>query len=248
MTPPHDHSATEAQTSAPQNTIKVWDIPVRVFHWLMVLLFIAAYITNTLGPTYFHYHVWCGYALILLVCFRILWGFIGTYHARFSHFLRNPIHTLKYALDSLKGKEKHYTGHNPLGAIMVVILLGGTLLQGITGLFANDEILNVGPLYAYVTDALSLKLTAIHQQAFYWIVGAIILHVLAVLVHQFIKRDKIIQAMFTGKKTPASDAQDQVSIGSSRILLAVAVLIGLAALLAALIITAPEAVLALEDY
>jgi len=259
MTAPDDKAPASVKTSTDPRVIQVWDLPVRIFHWVLVLLFIAAYVTNELGPTYFQYHVWCGYSLIVLVCFRIIWGFIGTYHARFSHFVRNPVTTLKYALNTLKGTEKHYTGHNPLGAIMVIVLLLGSLIQGLTGLFTNDEILNVGPLYGYISNELSLQLTSIHRQLFYWILGAVALHVVAVLVHQFVKRDNIIVPMFNGKKVFSgekikkddgleNDELEQVSIKSSQIILALIIVAILALVLAWVITHAPEASLSIEEY
>jgi len=222
-------------------TIKVWDLPVRIFHWSLVLLFIAAYVTNSLGTVYFKYHLWSGYALIVLVSFRIIWGLVGTYHARFINFISNPITTIKYAIHSLKNTEKHYAGHNPLGAIMVIILLLTVLIQAITGLFTNDEILNVGPLYGYITDELSLKITSIHRQLFYWILGAVLLHIVAVLIHVFFKRDNIIKAMFTGNK-PAEGLDEEKSIKSSKIWLAIIIVVVLALMLAWVIAHAPEAV------
>jgi cytochrome b len=248
MTELNDRASSSAETSTGSQTIKVWDLPIRIFHWSLVLLFIAAYVTNELGTTYFQYHVWCGYSLIVLVCFRIIWGLVGTYHARFIHFVRNPITTLKYALSTLRGTEKHYTGHNPLGAVMVIVLLLGLLAQGFTGLFTNDEILNVGPLYAYISNDLSLQLTSLHRQLFYWILGAVALHIVAVLVHQFIKRDDIITPMFTGKKVKANDALEQVSIKSSRIILALSILVVLALVLTWVIIQAPDTSFSMEEY
>jgi cytochrome b len=251
---------TETNTEHSPKTIKVWDLPVRIFHWSLVLLFIAAYVTNSLGSDYFVYHLWSGYALIILVSFRVVWGLVGTYHARFNHFVKNPLATARYALSVFKKKDKHYLGHNPLGAVMVVVLLIATLVQAITGLFTNDEIFNVGPLYAYINDELSLQLTSLHRQLFYWILGAIALHILAVIVHVVIKRDNIVRAMFNGKKSlptlddsqPPSEASqlsskdDQVSISSSKIGLAIVILIVLIAILAAVILTAPETVTEME--
>lgn len=243
--------STEHPTTIPINksqepkTIKVWDLPVRIFHWSLVLLFIAAYITNSLGSDYFKYHLWCGYAVIVLVSFRIIWGLVGTYHARFINFIRNPITTFKYAAATVKNKEKHYAGHNPLGAIMVVILLLTILIQAITGLFTNDEILNLGPLYAYISDELSLNLTSLHRQLFYWILGAVFLHIIAVVVHVFFKRDNIVKAMFTGKK-PAKGFEAEKSISSSRVWLAVIIVIVLTLVLAWVITHAPEAVSSAE--
>lgn len=244
----------ENNTEHTPKTIKVWDLPVRIFHWSLVVLFIAAYVTNSLGSDYFVYHLWSGYALIILVSFRIVWGLVGTYHARFTHFVKNPVATAKYALSVFKKRDKHYLGHNPLGAVMVVVLLIAILVQAITGLFTNDEIFNVGPLYAYINDELSLQLTSLHRQLFYWILGAIALHIIAVIAHVIFKRDNIIRAMFSGNKNlpTQEDSQttqskdDQVSISSSKIGLAIMILIVLIAILAAVILTAPEAVTEME--
>lgn len=222
-------------------TIKVWDLPVRIFHWSLVILFVAAYLTNAMGAEYFKYHVWTGYAIIVLVAFRLLWGFVGTYHARFFNFVRNPFTTAKYGIDFLKKKEAHHLGHNPLGAVMVIVLLLTLLAQATTGLFGNDEIFNLGPLYGYVSNDLSLTLTSVHRQLFYWILGAVVLHIVAVLIHVFLKRDNIVKAMFTGKKSvPYSSTEKPIT--GSRILLALVIVIVLAAALAWVIHSAPEAV------
>lgn len=246
MTESNNNSTPEiTQEQQERKTIKVWDLPIRIFHWLLVLLFIAAYVTNALGPNYFQYHLWTGYAVIVLVSFRIIWGLVGTYHARFINFIHNPITTVQYTFATLKNIEKHYAGHNPLGAIMVVLLLVAILIQAVTGLFTNDEILNLGPLYAYVTDELSLQLTSIHRQLFYWISCAILIHIIAVFIHVFFKKENLIKAMFTGKK-PAEGLEKAESIGSSRIWLAAIIIIVLAAILGWLITTAPEAVVNLD--
>jgi len=229
------------ENSIESKTVKIWDVPVRIFHWSLVTLFIAAYVTNLLGPNYFNYHLWAGYGIIVLVVFRILWGFVGTYHARFFNFVRTPVATTKYALSVLKKKDVHYLGHNPLGAVMVVALLLAILVQAVTGLFSNDEIINLGPLYGYINDELSLKLTSIHRQLFYWIAGAIFLHIAAVLFHVWFKRDNIVKAMFTGKKNTDELAEEK-SISSSRIWLAIIIVAIVIAALVWIISGAPEAV------
>ncbi len=222
-------------------TIKVWDLPVRIFHWSLVLLFIGAYATNKLGPDWFKYHLWCGYGIIVLVSFRLIWGLVGTYHARFINFVSDPITTLKYATRFFSGDHKPHTGHNPLGAVMVVILLLTMLVQAATGLFTNDEIFNVGPLYSYISNELSLQLTSLHRQLFYWILGAVLIHVLAVLYHVLFKRDGIVKAMFTGNKSGIHLA-DEPAIKSSRLWLAVVIILILSGILAWLVLHAPEAV------
>ncbi len=241
MSLPNNKSDDITEELAQQPGLKVWDLPVRIFHWGLVIAFAAAYITNLLGVNYFKYHLWCGYTVIILVLFRIIWGVVGTYHAKFIHFVRNPFATIKYVISIIKKADKHYAGHNPLGALMVLVLLLTILIQAVTGLFSNDEIFNLGPLYGYVSNDLSLTLTEIHQNLFYWILGAVILHIIAVCLHVFFKHDNIIKAMVTGKKS-SKGFENETAITSSRIGLAIIILIILAITLAWVIYSAPEIV------
>jgi cytochrome b len=179
---------------------QVWDLPVRVCHWLLVAAFITSYVTNRLGVSYFKYHVWSGYTVIVLVMFRIVWGLVGTRHARFRNFVCGPVRTVRYAVGWLRGDTHHHAGHNPLGAWMVIALLTALLAQAASGLFGNDEIFNVGPLYGFVTNETSLALTSLHRNLFYWLLGAAVVHVLAVIAHRVFKKESLVAAMFTGKK------------------------------------------------
>lgn len=243
-------SQIEAQSATTSVRVKVWDFPVRLFHWSLALSFIGAYVTNRLGVAYFKYHEWFGYAIIVLVVFRILWGFFGTYHARFVVFLRSPIATWRYAKDFALGRVASIPGHNPLGALMVVLLLLTLLVQAATGLFANDEIFNAGALYGYVSNELSLSLTALHKDLFYWIAGAVAVHILAVLLHLVLKRENLVSAMFTGykrfPKNSAVPAEQLVEIKSSRSWLALVLVTLVALALIAILLTAPEASLSFD--
>lgn len=216
----------------------VWDLPVRVFHWTLVLSVIVAYVTHLLGVAYFKYHVWSGYTVLVLVAFRLVWGVVGTRHARFWNFVRSPVATWRYTRELLRGRERHFAGHNPLGAIMVIVLLLTLLAQAALGLFGNDEIFNVGPLYGYVSNELSVVLTSWHRQLFYWIAGAIGLHVLAVFIHLFIKRERLVRAMITGRK-PKQHLSDFDGIHTSRVGRAVAIVVALALLLGWVVSSAP---------
>jgi len=217
---------------------RIWDLPVRIFHWALVFAMSGAFVTNRLGVAYFQYHVWFGYTVLVLISFRIVWGLVGTKHARFSSFLRGPRATLRYVANLLKGRDQHYAGHNPLGAWMVVVLLVGLGIQAIVGLFADDEIFNTGPLNGYVSHALALRLTSVHSYLFYWIVAAVAVHILAVLAHTVFKEDNLIRAMMTGRKSaPVATIHD--GIGSSRTWLALLVTIALSAALAWIIDGAP---------
>ncbi|WP_296707274.1 cytochrome b/b6 domain-containing protein [Rhodoblastus sp.] len=219
---------------------QVWDLPVRIFHWSLVAAIVTAFVTNRLGVAYFKYHVWSGYAVIVLVAFRIVWGLVGTRHALFRNFLRGPSETLAYVRDLAAGKDAHYPGHNPLGALMVLTLLGALAAQAVLGLFGNDEIFNVGPLVGYVTKDFSLEATSIHRKLFYWLAGAVALHVLAVIGHKIFKNENLARAMITGRK-PQHVVPSGEAIRGSRTWLAVLLVVGLAAILVVIVTHAPSA-------
>lgn len=226
-------------TTNPQREMHlIWDLPVRVFHWVLVLAFIGAYVTHALGVEYFQYHVWCGYTVFVLVAFRILWGLIGTRHALFWNFVRGPVATARYAIDWLQGRAPPVPGHNPLGAWMVLALLAGLLVQALTGLFANDEIMNFGPLYGYISAEQSNELTSLHRQLFYWILVGVGLHVAAVAVHWLVHKERLVHAMFTGRKSLPPGTQ-AVGIQSSRTWLAVLTVLAVIAVLAYFVVRAP---------
>ena len=217
---------------------QIWDLPVRLFHWALVAAVISAFVTNRLGVAYFNYHVWSGYAVIVLVSFRILWGFVGTRHAKFWQFVRGPAATLRYAFGLLRGSTTPYAGHNPLGAYMVVMLLIALGAQAVSGLFGNDDIFNTGPLAGYVEKALSLQLTSLHRHLFYWIAAATAVHILAVIAHHVFKRENLILAMITGLK-PHDSVPDGEIIHSSRTLLAALLVVALAGTLWWIVAQAP---------
>ncbi|ACK52043.1 cytochrome B561 [Methylocella silvestris BL2] len=230
--------AAEAIEQRPRNERRVWDFPVRVFHWTLVGAIVGAFVTNRLGVSYFKYHVWFGYTVLVLVAFRIVWGFVGTKHALFRSFLKGPAATVRYAANLARGSGARFAGHNPLGAWMVILLLGGLGAQAVAGLFSNDEIFNTGPLAGYVTKDLSLLLTSAHRRIFYWIAAAIGLHILAVVIHKRFEQPDIIKAMFTGKKARDNVAADE-EIATSRGWLAAILIVSLGAALALVVSYAP---------
>lgn len=234
-------TSAEKSIEAATKRVLVWDLPVRIFHWTLLLAIVGAFITNQLGVVYFRYHLWFGYTVLVLVAFRLVWGLIGTRHARFWNFVRGPVTTVRYTRDLLRGRDVHYAGHNPLGALMVVVLLGAIFAQAATGLFGNDEIFNVGPLYGYVTNELSLELTSVHRQLFYWLAGAAAIHILAVLAHWLFKRENLVAAMITGRK-PRHHLNAVDIVQSSRTWLAVLLVAVVAVGLAWIVLHAPAPV------
>jgi len=138
----------------------VWDLPLRLTHWVLALTVTGAWATHYAGSRWFGWHRGLGYATLVLVAFRIAWGFVGTRHARFAGFLRGP----RVVLDYLRSRPLPATaGHNPLGALSVVAMLASLLLQASTGLCANDEISSAGPFYGWLTPAASNRISALHQ-------------------------------------------------------------------------------------
>ena len=218
----------------------VWDLPVRVMHWTLVLAVAGAWATQELEGDWFKYHVWCGYVVLCVAATRVVWGFVGTRHARFTAFVRGPGAMLDYARGLLQRRAVHHAGHNPLGALMVLALLGMLLAQAVTGLFANDQVMSTGPLFGYVTGSTSDRLTTIHKQLFDLLLVAIGLHVSAALVYLFVTRDNLILPMITGRK-PAGIVTPSERIAASRTWLAALVLGAVAAGLYAVLRSAPEA-------
>jgi cytochrome b len=219
----------------------VWDLPVRATHWLIVLAVAGCWATHYAGLEWFAWHRRFGYTVLVLVAFRLLWGFVGTRHARFASFLRGP----RVVLDYLRGRGSAVSvGHNPLGALGVLALLAALLVQAGTGLFANDEIVNAGPFYGWIGAALSNRITTLHRLNSDVLLVLIGLHLAAVAWYVTVRRQPLLSAMFTGGK-PAAQVPPEQAIAGSRTALAVAIVAALAGALALALRAAPEAVIAL---
>lgn len=219
----------------------VWDLPLRVFHWLFALSIAASWATAEAGFEYMQYHFYLGYWMIGLVVFRVIWGFIGPRHARFSNFLHGPSMLLKY-FRSLTGREPLITpGHNPAGGLMVIVMMAMVALQAGTGLFASDDIAWSGPYNPAVSSSLAGKLTSLHHANFNWILGAIALHLLAIGFYWRVKKQNLVVPMFTGHK-PAAWVAEHEAIASSQLLKALIVILISSGLVYWLIGAAPEPV------
>lgn len=186
--------------------IRVWDLPVRIFHWTLVLMFCISWITAKLGGNAMEYHMWSGYVILWLVLFRVLWGLMGSETARFSQFLHGPVSVLSYVRTLFKAEHKQSIGHSPLGGWSVITLLLLLATQTISGLFANDDIANEGPLYHLVRKATSNLLSVVHQYSFNVLLGLVTLHVAAIIFYRVKYRDNLLVAMLTGDKLAAPSA------------------------------------------
>lgn len=176
--------------------IRIWDLPIRIFHWSIVLLMGLSWWSVEEGNM--ELHQWSGLAVLALVLTRILWGIYGSATARFSSFITGPVRLLEYMSHMFKLKVPAVPGHTPTGGWMIVILLTLLLVQPALGLFATDDIFYQAPLYYLVSQDLSYTLTGLHKSLFDIILVAALLHVLAVLFYQFILKDRIISPMITG--------------------------------------------------
>jgi cytochrome b len=220
----------------------VWDLPLRVAHWGLALAVTGAFVTDWIGTAAFGVHVVCGSSALVLVLFRVAWGFVGPAHARFSDFVRGPRVVLASLPGLTRAAHRRLAGHTPLGGWMVLALLGLVGAQACLGLFANDEISHAGPLYGYVGGRLSNRLSAWHVRTAYAILGAVALHVAAALYYRFALGDDLVRPLVTGYKRGVGAA---AAIGRQRTGLALLIVAILAALLVWLIRTAPEAMLEL---
>ena len=178
----------------------VWDAFVRCFHWSLVTLFVISVASGKVGGEWIVWHMRSGYAILALVVFRLLWGFVGGEYARFRSFLASPARGFKFAKGLLGKTHEPVIGHNPVGGWMVLVLLLLLAVQAGLGLFSNDEIATTGPLARYVSDATSITLMGRHR-----LIGDILLvlvgvHIAAVLFHVFVKKEGIVRAMISGRK------------------------------------------------
>lgn len=166
--------------------VLVWDAPVRVFHWLMVLSFAGAYLTAE-SERWRLVHVTLGYTMAGLVGFRIVWGLVGTRHARFASFVRGPADVLRYLRHLIGGKADPHVGHNPAGALAILALLGLALVVTATGWATYNEIGG---------DALE----ELHEGAANAMLAVVGVHIAGVLLGSWLHHDNLIGAMITGRK------------------------------------------------
>ena len=164
----------------------VWDMPVRVFHWVLALCFAGAWLTSE-SEYWKLWHVSFGYSMALLIAFRLVWGLVGTRYARFMQFVRGPAAVKAYFISYLQGKPQHHVGHNPAGALAILAIIGTVLVTVASGYAAYEEIGG---------DWLS----GIHEAMASLLMGIVVLHIAAVLLTSVFHKENLVRAMLTGKK------------------------------------------------
>jgi cytochrome b len=164
---------------------------------------------DAIGDPMLVWHRWNGYTILVLVIFRLFWGFVGSSTSRFTAFVTWPWDALRYALSSANGTARPYLGHNPLGTWMILALLAALVVQGGLGLFALEHNgLTAGPLKRLISDATAEKITKLHTQGINVIISLVIVHISANVLYGLIKKEPLIRAMVTGRK-PAEAYADQ---------------------------------------
>ncbi len=207
--------------------IRVWDGPLRVFHWLLVLSVVTALLTGWLGGSWMDWHAKTGLVIIGLLSFRIAWLLLGSTYARLSTLLCSLLQLPQY----LRGDWRQL-GHNPLGVLSVFAMLGMLSWQAVSGLFTNDDIAFTGPLYKLVSSSLSSDITRLHKLGMWIIIGLITLHILAIVAHAVLKKHNLVKAMLTGN-TEQEYPEQKPAQGGHWLAFSLAVVIALGAVYAA---------------
>lgn len=198
----------------------VWDLPTRIFHWLLVLCVTGSVISGLIGGNLIDWHGRLGLAIVALVAFRLVWGLLGSTYARFAHFFPTPGRLRDYLGGRWQG-----AGHNPLGALSVFGLLALLLFQAGSGLFANDDIAFTGYLYDLVGKELSDRLTGWHKLSANVLIALVVLHVGAIAFYAHAKKDNLVKPMLTGWK----DGEGESASGGGATRLIVAAVLAAAA-------------------
>lgn len=191
--------------------IKVWDIPTRIFHWALVILFVFLIISGE-SDDLMEFHFYAGYLLTGLIVFRVIWGLLGTRYARFTSFQLHPVKVLSYTKGLLRSEHKPHYGHTPAGSAMVILMLLLLSTQVLTGMMSTDDIIWSGPLYSYVSDDTAGLAGEIHeliQGLLQVIVG---IHVLAIILYKVKFKEALVPAMIHGKKQKQAEGVEREAI------------------------------------
>jgi cytochrome b len=178
--------------------VRVWDLPTRLFHWLVVALVAAAYATSRLD--WMDWHAWCGEALLALVLWRLLWGIFGSDTARFARFVAAPRRAWQHLVEIRRREVDREPGHNPAGGWMVLVLLALLLGETLTGIYVGNDVADQGPLTDLTPPPIANLITALHRLLWQALVAAVILHLLAIFVYFAVKRHNLLLPMVTGRK------------------------------------------------
>ncbi|HPK32276.1 cytochrome b/b6 domain-containing protein [Ottowia sp.] len=184
------------------NTVRIWDLPTRLFHWLLAVSVIGLIVTAKVGGDAMNWHFRLGYVVFALLLFRLMWGFVGGRWSRFASFFPTPARLGRYLRGQARPED--HAGHNPLGAFSVLAMLLVLAAQVGTGLFSDDDIAFAGPLTGLVAGSTVRAASSYHKDVGQLLViGLVALHLLAIAFYFFAKRKNLVRPMVTGDKTRA---------------------------------------------
>ena len=196
--------------------IRIWDLPTRGFHILLALCVAGLIVTGEIGAMQLHFRL--GYAVLTLVLFRMVWGFVGGHWSRFVNFVPTPTQLRAYVQAVRAQQAPSSTGHNPLGAMSVLAILGILLIQVFSGFLSDDEIANAGPWTALVPAQWVELATEYHSEIGKAIlILLIVLHVGTVLYYKRVKNDDLITPMLTGDKVLETEVHASRDTRTSRL-------------------------------
>jgi cytochrome b len=204
--------------------VRVWDLPTRLFHWLLALAVIGAVVSAKIGGNAMQWHFRLGLFVLALLAFRVVWGVIGGTWSRFASFIYAPGTVLGYLRGAPPRAGQHLdVGHNPLGSFSVFGLLGILGVQVATGLVADDEIATVGPLNRFVSGDLAKTATSWHTEGGQWLIlGLVGLHVAAIVFYLVARKTNLVRPMVLGDKPlPAATPASTDTLGTRLLALAV---------------------------
>lgn len=178
--------------------LQIWDLSTRVFHWVLVVSVGFLIFTGKTGNL-FDWHQTAGIVVLALLLYRLIWGVFGSTTARFSDFIYSPFKVFAYARNMFSRQAEPHAGHNPVGGLMVVVMLGLLLFQGITGLFSTDDVLVEGKLYGWVDEDTAEWLTGLHHESAELLIPVLVLHILAIVFYRIYKKHDLLKPMITGR-------------------------------------------------
>lgn len=195
----HTQPSEKTQTDpVPQNKL-IWDVPLRVFHWSLVVLFFTAWITSD-GDQWLDLHIFAGYAILGLIIFRLVWGFSGTHFAKFKQFSYSFGEAKDYALNAIKGHPERYIGHNPAGSWAVFVLLVGIAVVVISGFFVFGGEEGHGPVGSMASDLWGSLAKNIHNGVATLVLSVVAVHVAGVFFESYHLKEKLVLSMINGRK------------------------------------------------
>ena len=200
--------------SGSDRKVLVWDGPTRLFHWVVVTLVVAAYVTWRVN--WMDWHAKAGYALLTLVIFRILWGFFGSETTRFSRFLASPRAAARHLAHALHPEPDRQAGHNPAGGWMVLLLLFLLFAETLTGVYVANDVADEGPFTELTPAPIANAITALHWIFWDALLAAVALHLLAIILYAVVKGHNLLLPMVTGWKTLPADVPQPRMAGPAR--------------------------------